>query len=102
MKKIKIGDSVKIIQGKNRGQIGIITLILHNKKKIVIDGINKKFKYVKSIKNNKIGQPKMFNTPLDISNVMLCNSNGLISKIGFIIKNNIKVRVLKKTNELLK
>lgn len=102
MKKIKIGDSVKIIQGKEKGQIGKIKTIFYKKKKVVVEGINKKIKHVKSSEKNKIGKIINFNAPLDISNVMLCNENGLASKIKFYLKNNIKVRIFKKTNELVK
>ena len=45
MKKLKVGDKVKVIQGKDRGKIGTIKTILHKKEKIVIDGINTKIKH---------------------------------------------------------
>jgi len=47
MKKIKIGDNVKIIQGKEKAQVGKIKTIFYIKKKVVVDGINKKIKHVK-------------------------------------------------------
>ena len=39
MKKIKIGDNVKIIQGKEKGQVGKIKTIFYIKKKVVVDGM---------------------------------------------------------------
>jgi len=102
MRKIKIGDTVKIIQGNQKGQIGNIKSILYKKKKIVIEGINKRIKHIKPSQKNKLGQIINFNAPLDISNVMLCDKNGLTSKIKFIFKDKQKFRLLKKTNELLK
>lgn len=102
MKKIKIGDNVKIIQGKEKGQTGKIKTILHIKKKVVVDGINRKIKHVKPSQKNKIGKIVNFNAPLHISNVMLCDENGLASKIKFILKDNLKVRIFKKTNQLIK
>ena len=102
MKKIKIGDNVKIIQGKEKGQIGKIKTIFHIKKKFVVDGVNKKIKHVKPSQKNKIGKIVNFNAPLHISNVMLCDENGLASKIKFILKDNLKVRIFKKTNQLIK
>ena len=102
MKKIKIGDNVKIIQGKEKGQTGKIKTIFYVKKKVVVDGINKKIKHVKPSQKNKIGKILNFNAPLHISNVMLCDENGLASKIKFILKDNLKVRIFKKTNQLMK
>jgi large subunit ribosomal protein L24 len=102
MKKIKIGDNAKVIQGKDKGQIGKIKIILHKKGKVVVDGINKKIKHIKSSQKNKVGKIVNFNAPLSISNIMLCDNNGLVSKVKFILKDNRKVRVFKKTNELMK
>ncbi len=102
MKKIKIGDNVKIIQGKEKGQVGKIKTIFYIKKKVVVDGVNKKIKHVKPSQKNKIGKIVNFNAPLHISNVMLCDENGLASKIKFILKDNLKVRIFKKTNQLIK
>lgn len=72
------------------------------KKKVVVDGMNKKIKHVKPSQKNKIGKIVNFNAPLHISNVMLCDENGLASKIKFILKDNLKVRIFKKTNQLIK
>jgi len=49
-----------------------------------------------------MGKIVNFNAPLHISNVMLCDENGLASKIKFILKDNLKVRIFKKTNQLIK
>ena len=56
MKKLKVGDKVKVIQGKDRGKIGTIKTILHKKEKIVIDGINTKIKHVKPSRSEEAGK----------------------------------------------
>ena len=50
MKKIKIGDNVKVILGKDKGQIGKIKSLFHKKGKVIIEGINTKIKHVKPSK----------------------------------------------------
>lgn len=102
MKKIKIGDSVKIILGSNKGQIGEVKSLLSKKNKVIVEGINTKIKHVKSDKKDEVGKIIQFDAPIDISNVMLCDENGISSKVGFVFENGKKVRILKKTKKLIK
>jgi len=101
MEKIKVGDSVKVIQGDDKGKTGKVKTILRNKGKVIVEGINTKIKHVKPSQKDKVGKIINFNAPIHISNIMLCAEKGLISKVSFIIKNDKKIRVLRKTNELL-
>jgi large subunit ribosomal protein L24 len=101
MKKIKIGDNVKVILGNDKGLIGKVKSILSLKKKIIVEGINTKIKHVKPSQKDKLGKIVKFDCPIDISNVMYCNKNGLASKIGITLNNNKKIRILKKTQELI-
>jgi large subunit ribosomal protein L24 len=71
MKKIKIGDKVKVIQGADKGQIGKIKGVFNKKNKVVVTGVNKKFKHLKPDKRDKVGKILQFESPIDISNVML-------------------------------
>ena len=59
--------------------------------------INNKIKHLKPSQKDKIGKMVNFSAPLHISNVMICNSEGVISRIGFINSKEGKVRVFKKT-----
>jgi large subunit ribosomal protein L24 len=101
MEKIKVGDSVKVIQGDDKGKIGKVKTILRNKGKVIVEGVNIKIKHVKPSQKDKVGKIINFNAPIHISNIMLCAQNGLISKVSFIFKDDKKIRVLRKTNELL-
>jgi large subunit ribosomal protein L24 len=102
MKKIKIGDKVKIILGSNKGQIGQVKSLQTKNNKIIIDGINTKIKHVKPTKKDEIGKIIKFDGPIDISNVMLCDDNGIQSKVEFISKDGVKLRVFRKTKKLIK
>ena len=97
MKKIKIGDNVKIILGDEKGKIGKIKSIIHKKNQIIIEGLNNKIKHLKPSQKDKIGKIINFSAPLDISNVMICNSEGVISRIGFTSSKENKLRIFKKT-----
>lgn len=101
MKKIKIGDNVKVILGKNKGQTGKIKSLFHKKGKVVIEGINTKIKHVKPSKKDEVGKIIQFDAPLDISNVMLCDENGITSKVAIEIQEGKKVRIFKKTQKLI-
>jgi large subunit ribosomal protein L24 len=100
MKKIKIGDNVKVILGRDKNKIGKVKSILD--KKIVIEGVNTKIKHVKPSQKDKIGKIIKFDAAISISNVMVCNEKGIASKISIIFENNKKIRILKKTKELIK
>ncbi len=95
--KYKVNDKVIIISGKDKGKTGIIKKILHKRKKVIIDGLNVVYKHQKSIpSNNIIGGIIKKESFIDISNIShICNQNNKISKIGFMYKNNKKIRYLK-------
>ena len=101
MKKFKIGDNVKVIQGKDKGQTGTIKSLSSKNGKIVIKGINTKVKHVKPSRKDEAGKIIQFDAPIDVSNVMLCDENGVASRVGFSTQDNKKVRIFKKTNKLI-
>ena len=53
MKKFKIGDTIKVISGKDKGQTGQIKSLFHQKGKVIIEGINTKIKHVKPSKKRR-------------------------------------------------
>ena len=101
MKKFKIGDNVKVILGKDKGQTGIIKSLSRKKNKIIIEGINTKIKHVKPTRKDEAGKIIQFDAPIDISNVMLCDENVILSRVVFTMQDGKKVRILKKTNKLI-
>ena len=101
MKKLKIGDNVKVILGKDKGKVGTIKTIYHKKNTLIIEGINTKIKHVKPTRKDEAGKIIQFDAPIDISNVMLCDENGIVSRVGFTMQDGKKVRILKKTNKLI-
>lgn len=68
---VKIGDNVKIISGFNKNKTGEITKIYKNTGKILVKGINFKFKHIKPNTENEVGEIKQFEAPIHHSNVKL-------------------------------
>jgi large subunit ribosomal protein L24 len=69
--KIKVGDTVKIISGLDKNKTGEVLKIYCNTGKILVKGINLKFKHLKPSKENEIGEIKQIEAPIHHSNVKL-------------------------------
>lgn len=68
---VKMGDSVTVISGFNKNETGEVIRINRTTGKIVVKGINFKFKHVKPNTENEIGEIKKFEAPIHHSNVKL-------------------------------
>lgn len=68
---VKNGDTVQVISGKNKGQIGKITKVLHKKSQVIVENVNIKTKHLRPTTKEESG--KIINTeaPIHSSNVML-------------------------------
>lgn len=68
---VRIGDNVKVISGFDKNKTGKITKIYRSSGKILVKGINFKFKHVKPNTENDVGEIKQFEAPIHHSNVKL-------------------------------
>jgi large subunit ribosomal protein L24 len=68
---IKIGDNVRIISGFDKNKIGEVMKIYRTTSKILVKGINFKFKHIKPNSDSEIGEIKQFEAPIHYSNVKL-------------------------------
>jgi len=68
---VKIGDTVTIISGFHKNETGEVTKINRKTGKVIVKGINFKFKHVKPNTENEIGEIKQFEAPIHHSNVKL-------------------------------
>lgn len=102
MSKLKKGDEVIVITGKDKGKIGQILSVLNNK--ILVDGVNKVKKHVKPNPNaNQVGGILDKNMPIEISNVAIYNTETKKrDKIGFKIVGTEKFRIYKSTKKEIK
>ncbi len=70
--RLKIGDKVRVISGREKGQIGLIFLVIIKEQKVIVEGLNMKIKHKKSKNlNEKSGQIIKIEAPIHISNVVL-------------------------------
>ncbi len=67
--KIKVGDNVKIIAGKDRGKTGMVTKTLKKEDRVIVEGINIVKKHVKPNGMNQTGGIIEMSAPIHVSNV---------------------------------
>jgi large subunit ribosomal protein L24 len=104
MQRIKKGDTIKVIAGKDKGFTGEVIRILTKENRVIINNINimKKHEKARQVGNQQIpAQISEFEAPIDLSNVMLvCPKYNKASRVGFNIKDDgYKTRVCKNCNE---
>lgn len=98
--KIKKGDTVKVIAGKDNNAEGKVLSVDAKKGKVVVEGVNMITKHAKPSQSNPNGGIVQKEAPIDISNVMLL-VNGKTTRVGFKVENGKKVRFAKSTGEVI-
>ena len=66
---VKLGDQVIIISGFHKNETGEVIKVNRNTGKVIVQGINFKFKHIKPTAENEIGEIKQFESPIHHSNV---------------------------------
>ena len=100
MQKIRKGDTVQIIAGKDKGSEGKILSVDPKNGKVVVEGLNMVTKHAKPSQANPNGGIIEKEAPIDISNVMLV-VDGKTTRVGFEVKDGKKVRVAKATGKVI-
>ena len=98
--KIKKGDTVQVIAGKDNGKSGKVIRVDAKTKKVLVEGVNMITKHTKPSAANQNGGIVHQEAPIDISNVMLV-VDGKPTRVGFEIKDGKKVRIAKKTGAVI-
>ncbi|KAL7143226.1 hypothetical protein ABFS83_08G177300 [Erythranthe nasuta] len=100
---VKLGDTIKVISGKDKGKIGEVARIITHNSSIVIKDINLKTKHVKSKEEGEQGQIIKIEAPIHSSNVMLYSKEkDVVSRVGHkTLENGKRVRYLIKTGEVI-
>lgn len=101
--KIKKGDNVMVMAGKDKGKTGKVMQVFPTEGKLVVDGVNKTVKHAKTRKDGEKGQKIDFFGPINASNVMLIDSKtGKPTRVGYkIMEDGRKVRMAKKSQETI-
>jgi len=85
--KIKKGDNVLIIAGKDKGRTGKITKAMPKELKVLVEGINLKKKHVRPKKEGEKGQVVEVPAAMDVSDVkVICPKCGKVSRVGYMIE----------------
>ena len=96
--KLRKGDKVVVLAGKDKGKQGEITQVMPAVNKAVVDGINIAIRHTKQSQASQGGRiPQAM--PVDLSNLALVDSNGKATRVGFRMEDGKKVRFAKTTGE---
>ena len=98
--KLKRGDTVVVISGKEKGKRGEVEHVLPRENRVVVNGINVRTRHARPSQQNQQGLYH-FEAPIDTSNVMLIDpTNGEPTKVGYrFTDSGEKVRVGKKSGK---
>jgi len=95
--RLKKGDQVLIIKGKDRGRKGKIIKALPKNRQIIIEGLNLRKKHVRARKEGEKGEIVEIPVPLNVSNIKLvCPKCKKLTRVGYKIVNGKKYRFCKK------
>ncbi len=98
--KLKKGDEVEVIAGKDRGKRGRISSVLPSEDKVVVDGVNVMKKHRKARRDGAKGERVEMPFPIHVSNVMLvCPHTGKPTRIGYATEGGEKVRISRKSGK---
>jgi len=98
--KLKKGDKVVVIAGKDKGRNGEITRVLPADGKAVVSGVNVAIRHTKQSAQGQGGRIAK-ELPIEISNLALVDSNGKPTRVGFRMDGDQKVRFAKTTGEAI-
>lgn len=98
--KIKSGDTVTVVAGDHKGSEGKVMSVDREKNKAIVEGVNVVKKHEKPSAQNPQGGIVEKEAPIHLSNLSLME-NGEAVRVGFEIKDGKKVRVSKKTGEII-
>ena len=97
--RLKKGDHVVVLKGKDRGKDGIIMRVLPKEGKVIVEGVNVVKKHQKATRATMQAGIIDKDMPIDASNVAIV-SRGQASRIGYRVEDGKKVRVALKTGEV--
>jgi large subunit ribosomal protein L24 len=98
--KLKKGDSVIVLAGKDKGNKGTISSVDPKAGKAVVDGVNMAVRHTKQSQQTQGGRvPKAM--PIDLSNLALVDKNGKPTRVGFRVEGDKKVRFAKTTGDVI-
>ncbi len=108
--KIKTGDKVKILAGKDKGKTGKVLQVFVKENRVVVEGLNLLLKHQRARKQGESGQRIQFPAPINTSNLaFICPKCGSTTRVGYKIENisddsgkrSVKNRICRKCKETI-
>ncbi|SLN69097.1 50S ribosomal protein L24 [Roseovarius albus] len=98
--KLKTGDKVVVIAGKDKGKEGMISSVDPKAGKAVVEGVNMAVRHTRQSQTSQGGRlPKA--VPIELSNLAFLDKNGKPSRVGFKMEGDKKVRFAKTTGDVI-
>ena len=98
--KLRKGDTVMVLSGKDKGQTGEISSVDPKSGKAIVDGVNIAIRHVKQSQSTQGGRtPKAM--PIQLSNLAVVDKNGKATRVGFKMDGDKKVRFAKTTGDVI-
>ena len=98
--KLKKGDKVVVLAGKDKGKQGEITSVNPSANKAVVEGVNIAIRHTKQSQTAQGGRVAKA-MPIDLSNLALLDANGKATRVGFRMEGDKKVRFAKTTGDVI-
>src|SRR3954447_4743001 len=99
--KIKNGDKVVILSGKDKGRTGEVVKAMPKESKVIVSGVNVHARHRKPSQLNPQGGIERKEAPLHVSNVAIATADDKPTRVRFEMRDGKKVRVAAKSGELI-
>jgi len=99
--KIKKGDRVVVLTGKDKGRQGNVLKVLPQEQRVVVEGLNIVQRHTRPTQFDPQGGIKNKEAPIHVSNVAVVDSKGQPTRVGFRLEGDKKVRFAKTTGEVI-
>ncbi|HRN96689.1 MAG TPA: 50S ribosomal protein L24 [Candidatus Levybacteria bacterium] len=100
--KLKKGDLVQVMMGKDKGKTGKIERVLPAKNMIVVEGLNLYKRHIKGVGQGQTSEIKVLTRPMPVSKVSLVDpKTKKPTRVGFKMEKKVKVRTAKKSGQTL-
>ena len=99
--KIKKGDNVVVLTGKDKGRTGKVMQVLPTENRVVVQGVNMVQRHTRPTQADPQGGIKHKEASLHLSNVAIVDANGKATRVGFKVDGDKKVRFAKSTGDVI-
>lgn len=100
--KIKKGDKVIVIAGRDKGKVGVVQRVLPKTNRVIVEGVNIRKKHLRPSPQNEAGGIIDFEAPIHVSNVAYLDpEKNVPTRVGYKFIDGKKVRYAKKSNKII-